>query len=184
MLQEEPFKSITIQRIDNKMIDLPILSSWGEDAWRDKAVCRGKDTSLFFPTKEELGPDLTQAQKNVIKRNRDLTSPDRQSNQLSTARLMCVRCPVRTDCLTFAVRNGIVHGMYGGKPPRERRGMRLDNLDARLSFPLILKDLHRARRLSGKAKKIPLAQDLASLLNISRAAADRMVKHNDYPEFI
>jgi Transcription factor WhiB len=40
------------------------------------------------------------------------------------ARQICGRCPVRQPCLEFALRRGIVHGIWGGLSERNRRALR------------------------------------------------------------
>lgn len=37
------------------------------------------------------------------------------------ARRICNGCPVREECLSYAFRHSIVHGVWGGLSPRERR---------------------------------------------------------------
>lgn len=65
--------------------------------WQDRANCAGADPDLFFP---EHGESL-----NIV-------------------RSICAACPVRDECLDYAVEEGIHHGIWGGKSERERRGMR------------------------------------------------------------
>jgi len=65
-------------------------------AWQQQAACHGM-TALFFPTR---GQDV----KHV--------------------RHICAACPVRTECLDFALDNGIQHGIFVGTSERERRTMR------------------------------------------------------------
>ncbi|GAC1381435.1 MAG: WhiB family transcriptional regulator [Acidimicrobiales bacterium] len=40
------------------------------------------------------------------------------------ARRVCADCPVRLECLDYALRANEVHGMWGGATPLERRGMK------------------------------------------------------------
>lgn len=63
-------------------------------AWTEQALCAQVDAELFFP---ETG----------------LTS--------RTARSVCRRCDVRTDCLAYAIDNGIREGVWGGMSERQRR---------------------------------------------------------------
>lgn len=39
-------------------------------------------------------------------------------------KLVCVGCPVRTECLDYALENGEKFGVWGGYSERERRPMR------------------------------------------------------------
>jgi len=67
--------------------------------WRHRAACRDEDPELFFPI-SEMGPG---------------------ARQLDEAKAVCARCPVRTQCLNYAVDNGLDHGVFGGTTERERR---------------------------------------------------------------
>lgn len=169
--------------IKSPEIQLPALVNWGDDSWRQKASCQGLDTNMFFPTKDSLD-GLTERQKALRQRNRDLSDPALPANMLSQARVLCAKCPVRMDCLKFAVENGIIHGMYGGIPPRDRRGMTPTNLGKGIKSSAIIKDLHRVRRLSTYTKKSPLSHDVAEVFNVTIAKAEQMLRRNDFPEYI
>lgn len=62
-----------------------VESGWG---WRDRAACRGVDPGVFFPA--------------------DGGSVDR-------AKRVCAGCPVRPECLEFAVVGGESFGVWGGR---------------------------------------------------------------------
>jgi WhiB family redox-sensing transcriptional regulator len=65
--------------------------------WRELAACRGIDLDVFFPGRgESAGP----------------------------ARCVCTACPVRQQCLDYAITNRITHGIWGGLTERERRALR------------------------------------------------------------
>jgi WhiB family redox-sensing transcriptional regulator len=64
------------------------------EEWMDQAACRGKDADLFFPEPGE---------------------------SLRPAKQICAGCAARDDCLRFAVREQIFHGIWGGLSPQERR---------------------------------------------------------------
>jgi WhiB family transcriptional regulator, redox-sensing transcriptional regulator len=66
--------------------------------WRSTAACRSADPELFFPISDS-GPSLVQA---------------------AEAKAICAGCPVRRQCLAFAVRTQQVHGIWGGLTERER----------------------------------------------------------------
>lgn len=63
--------------------------------WRTNAACRGMDPNDFHPDK---GHSATAAR----------------------AKAICAECPVRSDCLTFAVQNDIFDGIWGDMSPRDR----------------------------------------------------------------
>ncbi len=67
--------------------------------WMEDAACKGTDTDLFFPE----GP----------------------GSHPSEARAICARCPVREQCLTFALDWNITHGVWGGLAPKQRRPLRV-----------------------------------------------------------
>jgi WhiB family redox-sensing transcriptional regulator len=70
--------------------------------WRHRAACRGEDPELFFPV-SELGPG---------------------ARQTDDAKAVCARCPVRAQCLEYALDNGLDHGIFGGTTEAERRMLR------------------------------------------------------------
>lgn len=72
------------------------------DDWRDRAACRDVDPELFFPVTEK-GPGARQAEQ---------------------AKAMCAGCPVRAECLRYALDNGLDHGIFGGTTETERRQLR------------------------------------------------------------
>ena len=72
--------------------------------WRHRAACRDVDPELFFPI-GETGPALL---------------------QIEEARVVCLRCPVRRECLDWALEpgNGVTDGVWGGLSEEERRQLR------------------------------------------------------------
>jgi WhiB family transcriptional regulator, redox-sensing transcriptional regulator len=63
--------------------------------WMDSAGCAGLPTDWFFP--------------------------DRGGSGLAVrAKAVCADCPVRQECLTFAVATGTADGIWGGLTPDER----------------------------------------------------------------
>jgi WhiB family redox-sensing transcriptional regulator len=72
------------------------------DNWRDRAVCRSEDPDLFFPIGTS-GPALMQTEQ---------------------AKAVCRRCPVREECLRWALDTGECMGVWGGTSEMERRALR------------------------------------------------------------
>ena len=70
--------------------------------WRSVAACRSADPDLFFPISDS-GPALEQAVE---------------------AKAICATCPVRRECLAFALRTKQVHGIWGGTTEHERTAVR------------------------------------------------------------
>jgi WhiB family transcriptional regulator, redox-sensing transcriptional regulator len=62
--------------------------------WMAKGKCRDMPPSAFFPS-DGVGVDV--------------------------ARQICQECPVRSQCLEYALENRIDHGVWGGASERERR---------------------------------------------------------------
>jgi WhiB family redox-sensing transcriptional regulator len=67
--------------------------------WRAEGACVTADPDLFFP----FATGAVAA---------------RQANQ---ARRICMSCPVRVQCLQFAMDVGEAHGVWGGTTPEERQ---------------------------------------------------------------
>lgn len=85
---------------------------WAEDPWRKRALCRvmGTHPSVFYP---EKGP-------------RPVRGPGADTRAMvAQARKICDLCPVRIDCLEFAMLDGQWWwGVWGGLTARERRKLR------------------------------------------------------------
>lgn len=71
-------------------------------AWRDEALCRDTDPDLFFPV-GTTGQALVQIER---------------------AKRVCGECPVRMDCLDFALATNQDAGIWGGTSEDERRLLR------------------------------------------------------------
>ena len=69
--------------------------------WRADSACREEDPDLFFPVAGEGTPA--------------------GKAQYAEAKTVCARCPVRADCLAYALDSGLDDGVFGGTTPDERR---------------------------------------------------------------
>lgn len=67
-----------------------------DEAWRADAACLGMDTGAFYPDSD----DVFELQE------------------------VCDSCPVRLDCLEFALAHGERFGVWGGLGERKRRMLR------------------------------------------------------------
>lgn len=67
--------------------------------WQAAAACRGTDPDLFFTERGE---------------------------KTSDAKAVCGGCPVREECLDYALDNVEKFGVWGGLSERERRRVRRD----------------------------------------------------------
>lgn len=71
------------------------LLRWRDlEPWEDFARCREYDPEIFFPDKGDSSKE---------------------------AKRICAKCPVRIQCLNYALRYGVRYGVWGGLSDRERR---------------------------------------------------------------
>jgi len=86
-----------------KLHELPATRLPVEGIWRQHALCNElvqagqADLSWWFADKHEPG------------------------NKLETARRVCQRCPVQSECLQWAIDLPEKFGMWGGLTPKQRR---------------------------------------------------------------
>jgi WhiB family redox-sensing transcriptional regulator len=67
--------------------------------WRMLAACQSIDPELFFP----------------------VSTSGKSLEQVTAAKAVCAACPVRQECLAFALRTGQGHGIWGGLTVEERQ---------------------------------------------------------------
>ena len=77
--------------------------------WRHRAACRDEGPELFFPL-GNTGPALL---------------------QIEEAKQVCRRCPVREECLAWALETGQDAGVWGGLSEDERRALKRRKARAR-----------------------------------------------------
>jgi WhiB family redox-sensing transcriptional regulator len=70
-----------------------------DQSWRDLARCKGTDTERWVEHWADRG-------------------------ELARLRGYCAACPVRAECLDFALFTPCDHGIYGGTTPDERKQLR------------------------------------------------------------
>jgi WhiB family redox-sensing transcriptional regulator len=70
-------------------------------AWQERGRCRDLDTELFYPPLESETPRQRRARE-------------------SAAKAVCSGCPVRGECLAWALASDERLGVWGGKSERER----------------------------------------------------------------
>lgn len=75
--------------------------------WMKDAMCKGK-TEMFFPNEEE--------------------ARGKAYGMYMVAKKICNECPVRAQCLKYALDEQLFFGVFGGKTPKERRNMYRDTL--------------------------------------------------------
>ncbi len=70
--------------------------------WVNRALCKDVDPELFFPV--------------------GTTGP--AASQIEAAKAVCASCPVRTECLEWALSTAQDAGVWGGLSEDERRALR------------------------------------------------------------
>ncbi len=81
---------------------MTLLALTNTPAWFAKAACRGSDTAMFFPQRED-GRDTAGLAKK--------------------AKAVCKECPVREECLMMALAAN-EPGIWGGTTVKERARIR------------------------------------------------------------
>jgi WhiB family redox-sensing transcriptional regulator len=79
-----------------------------DDAWQQKAACRGPQAVVFYP------PSTFERKDEKLERER-------------RAKAICATCAVKKSCLDYALRIRESHGIWGGTNENERKRL----LDAR-----------------------------------------------------
>ena len=77
-------------------------ATWNSEDWRELGSCRALATSLFFPIGQTGEAEV----------------------QIARAKKVCVTCPVRQQCLEFAITTNQEYGVWGGADEEERRVIR------------------------------------------------------------
>src|SRR6266566_1570875 len=81
------------------MISLALNGDSRATAWMSRAACTQADPEIFFPAP---GDEVGEAK----------------------AKAVCRACPVRSECLAYAVVHGIDDGVWGGTSEERRRAIR------------------------------------------------------------
>ncbi len=83
-------------------MSVPTAARATSASWESQAACLDCDPDLFFPV-ALAGPAL---------------------RQIAQAKAICARCPVRRECLRFALTTHQIHGVWGGTSEEERQLLR------------------------------------------------------------
>lgn len=83
--------------------EIAVLDGWAT-GWQLLAACRGEDSTYFFAP-------------NYFEKRREKDARE------AVAKAICVRCPVREECLEYALRVREGHGIWGGLNEMERRAL-------------------------------------------------------------
>lgn len=79
----------------------PLTEEW---EWQSDGLCRDADGSLFFHPDNERG--------------------EARESRVVAAKQICAACPVRRQCLRYALESGERYGIWGGMTEEERRAAR------------------------------------------------------------
>jgi WhiB family transcriptional regulator, redox-sensing transcriptional regulator len=75
-----------------------------EESWQVRAACRGPQASVFFP------PPQFERKEEKLERE-------------ARAKAICATCPVKSECLDYAIAIREIHGIWGGLNENERKHM-------------------------------------------------------------
>ena len=73
-----------------------------EELWQARAACRGPQATAFFPPSH-------------------FERKDEKADREARAKAICRTCPVKQDCLDYALRIREPHGIWGGLNEIERK---------------------------------------------------------------
>ena len=74
-------------------------------SWESRAACRGAESAWFTPPITGESPSERRVRERAAKQ-------------------ICARCPVRVECLDYALRVNEPFGIWGGLSERERRRLK------------------------------------------------------------
>lgn len=110
-------------------------NSWRPEPppWKAKASCAGADRDLFFPGRGE-------------------------NDRINAAKAICASCPVRVECLDFALANRELFGIWGGTTEKERRRLRARRQPGR---PAVEESRRRTvRAMATRLTSVEIAREL------------------------
>ena len=84
------------------MSNLPRVAPPSRQPWQERAACAGEIGVLFYPP--------MRAEKKAVRLRRE-----------AHAISVCQQCPVREECLQYAIDHDERYGIWGGLTDRERR---------------------------------------------------------------
>ena len=90
-----------IRPVDEGLVRLADPSRWN---WTTAAACGGEDIDLFFGADGERQPEREEREQ--------------------YAKEICAACPIRTECLDYAISRPEKYGIWGGRNEDERDGER------------------------------------------------------------
>lgn len=138
--------------------------------WMNRARCRGADPAIFHPL--DMREDLPPKSRRKGRTGRDQSEKNPQyALRVAAAKEICWgtngegECPVRKQCLEWALEHNEKEGVWGGASERERRKerRRRQRIERAKALPLQQRALWRAVNEIGPAT----SQELAEYTEIS-----------------
>lgn len=80
---------------------IPIKRPEDRYAWKNDAYCKGR-----FSPNDFVPSEMTAAESTAL---------------MNRAKDACAPCPVKQQCLDYAIEEGHVYGVFGGMTPRQRK---------------------------------------------------------------
>lgn len=111
----------------------------GDVSWFAEANCRGADPNIFVPPETEGSG------------SGGVHAAEERARLTELAKSYCRDCPVRLECLDFALRNGIKDGVWGGLSERQLKNER--------------RKRHRVRLAEERLRGLTVRHDLGDLLD-------------------
>lgn len=93
----------------------PVALNMGPTAWMEDANCKGRDPEWWTTADHGRRAKLSNERWDQL---------EEQSKDNLKALALCSWCPVRTECLEWAYRHNLDHGIFGGLYPDERNALR------------------------------------------------------------
>lgn len=90
------------------MAPMPLLPGAPSTSWQAHGLCRAVDSSIFFPPAHFEH------------------KPEREARE-KQAKAICRECPVRIECLDWALQTREPYGVWGGYAESERKQMLVDD---------------------------------------------------------
>jgi WhiB family transcriptional regulator, redox-sensing transcriptional regulator len=120
MDSERPRKALNATRVVLRWEDGPVTARRNGIPVLAQALDLSPET-LFAPPKDDWRSSSLCSQLPVAEAD-SLFYPER-GRSTKAARALCSECPVRAECLEFALGDeyALAHGVWGGTSPRERR---------------------------------------------------------------
>lgn len=121
----------------NPYIEFPTLKTdYNKERWRLESKCRGEGNTKFFNDRKG------------------------GASAYFDARCICYGCPVKQQCLDFAIDNSIKDGMWGGLTYRDRLRYARGERDEPITIFDLVKGLRGPKQtISALAQRLSISED-------------------------